>query len=227
MKQPWACQAVVDSCVPLQLQSAKIHHLPWWPLPNSESEDASTPQGSIPPALLTMSTSTERAAHAGWGQQKLLFWFPRQSWWLLRTIRIEQTLWNSSTELGEFFHGHVFDSFVVHKLLASVQSSRTSKTLCWNVVERLQYNFFFYSLCHCSFRTLRKKEILKVDLFLKLFIHQVQNGVCRDLAPNLYYNLVIFLMTINLYWFNISSFIEIVCISFYYYYFKKMHLPVS
>lgn len=57
LKQPWACQAVVESSVPLQLQSAKPHHLPWWPLPSSESGDV-----SIPPASLTLSTSTKRAA---------------------------------------------------------------------------------------------------------------------------------------------------------------------
>lgn len=78
-------------------------------------------EGSIPSYLLTSTSDIRRAAHAGWGQQKLFIWSLRWGF-LLRASRMEQALWNSFTEQGKLSHHHVFNLFVVHQLLASVQS---------------------------------------------------------------------------------------------------------
>lgn len=96
----------------------------------------------------------------------------------------------------------------MHKSLASVRSSHSqsvSKPLfCWNVgeasVQCFVWWFFFYSRPLLTFNIKEKGVGLKVvGLFIKIFSLQVQNGDYRDLAPNLYYNLVLFLMAINLY----------------------------
>lgn len=53
----------MESCVLLHLQFAKIHAA-LMAATQFRKWGHSSPQGSIPPALLTTSTSTERAAHA-------------------------------------------------------------------------------------------------------------------------------------------------------------------
>lgn len=69
------------------------------------------PQPLIPKGLPTQAGVSRSFSSGHWDEG-----------FLLRASRMEQALWNSFTERGKVSHQHFFNLFVVHRLLASVQS---------------------------------------------------------------------------------------------------------
>lgn len=143
-------------CVPSQVQSAKTHHLPWCPLPLPGSGGVCTPEGSIPPALLTVSTSTERVAPSAQVSKNYTSG-PKAVMVTLTNYEDGASFVNfffSHKKLGapqnweRCFPDHVFSPFVVHKLLALCKAV---VLLFADMYKRGMYiTEFFYDFCHCS-----------------------------------------------------------------------------
>lgn len=111
---------------------------------------------------------------------------------------MEQDPWNSSTKQGTLFHDYVFNPFVVLKLSASAQGSCTSETCtcetpcCWNAADEHAYSSHSLPLLSSELKEKGDSEVLYIKLVLKIFGPSVQNGVCGDLAHNLFNYLIIY-----------------------------------